>query len=203
MALVSLGRAVVVFGPPLPSAVLRLLPLVAALALAACDATNVVPAVGQAGAPEAVDSLRLVVTGAPTVSIRAVGLGGTPTLTPDTLVLNAKTTYSGFVDLGGDLDAEVQAEAESHLYTFAFDSDDATLRRTDRESQYAVENLNGGDYPLGRTFTIVTDASAAGTGRLTVRLSHFDGAPKAGADDTSGSDDLVLTVPVRYVPAAP
>ena len=167
--------------------------------LAACDATNETPDEGRAGAPESIDSMDLVLGRAAgdTVRVAVSGLGGgTPALAPDTLDLVAGVRYTGYVRLGGDVDREVRAEAESHRYVYAFSSDGLTVTPTDRESQYTSLNLNDGDYAVGRTIT-ATAAAAATEGTLTVRLLHFEGAPK-GAAAEGGTEDVAVEIPVRF-----
>ncbi|MEM6287373.1 MAG: hypothetical protein AAF845_09460 [Bacteroidota bacterium] len=171
--------------------------LAAVLTVAACDATNEVPGVGQAGPALAVDSVRVSVSGVETITVGGI-TGGSPTAS-DTLRLDAGTAYSGVVRAVDDAqDTEIQAEAESYLFTFAVAPGGATVTQTDRESVYAVENLNDGDYPLGRTFRIEVDDAASGAATLTVSLVRYDGAPKSDLTGTGGMVDFSVSVPIFF-----
>lgn len=175
----------------------RLLALCAigALFFSACDATNETPHTGEAGALEAFSGLTLKV-GAMTLTVDDLSAA-----VMDTLSLDAGKSYTGSVSLGAASDSLVQAEAESHLFAYTFDpASDVTLTATDRESQYAVQNLNGGDYALGRTFSVAVDSAATGQATLNVRLRHFDGVEKSMSDANVGQNDFSVMIPVMYVP---
>ncbi len=171
-----------------------------AVFLAACDATNVTPDEGRAGSPETIASAALVLGRAAgdTVRVSISGLdGGTPDVSPDTLTLVAGARYAGYVRLEGEAEGEIRAEAESHRYVYAFSSDALTITETDSESRYTSANLNDGDFVLGRTLTVEVSETASGTGALTLRLLHYEGAPKT-AEGTGGTEDLTVQIPVAF-----
>ena len=180
----------------------RLLALcaLAALLLPACDATRDTPSAGMAGAAETIDSVRVRLTTvgvvpAQTASFTVTGLATGPLATStDSVVVDTSRTYTGQITFADDVLAEIRAEAESHLVTFA-PTGDVTVTPTDRESQFASQNLNDGDYPLGLSFSFTTTAQE-GTFPLTVRLGHFDGAAKTSGTDTGGTADLTFTIPI-------
>ncbi len=123
---------------------------------------------------------------------------GSPVVSTDSVLVDTSATYTGRISMAEDLAAEIQAEAESHLFTFTTTSENVTLAATDRESQYAVQNLNDGDYPLGFTFSVTT-SDVDGKADVTVRLGHFDGAAKASSTDSGGTTDVSFTLPLVVV----
>lgn len=173
----------------------RLLPLVAfgALLLAACDATHMTPSTGEAGAAEAIDTVRVVIGGT-TVVVTDLD-AATPTLEPASVRLDTATTFNGQIVFGEALAAEIEDEAESHLFVYSTSSDAAVVTTTDRESLYAAQNLNDGDYPVGLAFTLRTP-NTEGPVDLTVRLNHFDGVAKTSATDAGSATDLTVTIPL-------
>ena len=176
----------------------RLLTLcaLAALLLPACDATRDTPSTGAAGDREPISSAFLTIGG---TRVSIVGLGD-PVIS-DSLRLVAGAAYTGSVELDGALDGLIRSEAESHLFAYEFGgAPSATVTLTDAESQYASQNLNDGDYPLGRTFRIEVDSAATGVGSMTLRLRHFEGVAKSVTDGSVGDDDFSVVLPVRYTP---
>lgn len=184
---------------------LRLTILVAgvSLAFAACDTVNLSDEqrVGAAGPPEdniapLTLSYRTAETGADTVRITS-----TTGMAPDTMFLAVGGTYFGTVSFDREgMFNQIRNEAESHLFAYSFSSGvpDTSLNLTDRESLYTTRDLNGGEFPLGLTFTAVVDTAAAGEATMRLRLSHFEGAPKSGANDQGGSADADVQVPVVF-----
>ena len=166
-----------------------------ALAFAACDATNTTLDEGRAGPPEAIDRVEITLTGPTTETFVVNGLAsGGPIPSAEGVDLDSLATYTGQIRFADDVDAEIRAEVESHRVEFAPSSDAIAVEITDRESLYAVQNLNDGDYPVGLRFRLTT-TNRTGPAALEVRLRHYEGAPKTSAAG-GGSVDVTVTVPL-------
>ncbi len=175
--------------------------------LAGCDATPADP-----NPQELVTQVRITFTNTidatDVVTITASdpdGDGADVTFSPASATLRAGATYSGSITLddtvnGVSLTDEIRAEAEEHLFAYAFDpSAAATVTLTDRESDYTGEDTNGGDFAVGLTFRVAVAATASGSSEMRAVLYHFDVVPKTSSTSTSDEADLDLPFPVTIV----
>ncbi len=107
--------------------------------------------------------------------------------------------------IGEDITAQVEEEAEAHLFSYAMvPSAAGSVTVTDLESDYVSTDTNGGDYAVGLRFRVAVGAAAAGSAELQVRLYHFDTNPKSSSTATSDEIDLDLALPVSVLaPVAP
>ena len=126
------------------------------------------------------------------------GLGPLP---PDpataTLALTAGMTYDGtiaFVDASDpgnpeDITTEVAAEADEHrIFYFV-------TGLTDVSVPDASLDQDGNGAPLGLSFQVVAEATAAGTGSVRVVLSHYDDEPKGDGSTQSDETDADVSFP--------
>ena len=135
------------------------------------------------------------------------GDGENFTFSPTSITLRPGATYLGAIELtdtvnNEDITEEVEAEAEEHLFRYAFSPASAgTITATDSESDYTTTDENGGDFAVGLAFRAVVATGATGTGTLDVLLYHFDDSPKTSSTDTSDEIDVDVSFPVTF--AAP
>ena len=135
------------------------------------------------------------------------GDGEGVTFSPAFISLRPGATYDGTIELRDtindeDITGEVAGEAEEHRFSYAFDPASAgSIELTDRESDYASVDDNGGDYAVGLTFRAAVAGSASGDGALNARLYHFDDTPKTSNTATSDELDVDIEFPVTF--AAP
>ena len=185
------------------------LALLGSLSLTACDSGE--PDDDGAGEEELITQVTLTLTptgGGSAVTISASdpdGDGAGITFSPATLALTPGTTYDGTIELrdtinGEDITEEVEGEAEEHLFRYTLAPASAgTVTITDAESDYTSEDENGGDFAVGLTFRVQTEAGASGTGTMNAVLYHFDEGPTATSDEI----DVDIAFPVSFAtPAA-
>lgn len=189
------------------------LALLGSLSLTACDSGE--PDDDGAGEEELITQVTLTLTptgGGSAVTISASdpdGDGAGITFSPATLALTPGTTYDGTIELrdtinGEDITEEVEGEAEEHLFRYTLAPASAgTVTITDAESDYTSEDENGGDFAVGLTFRVQTEAGASGTGTMNAVLYHFDEGPKTSSTATSDEIDVDIAFPVSFAtPAA-
>ena len=178
------------------------------LTLSACDSNE--PDEGGAGEEELVTRVVVTMTNAAVASdvvtltaTDADGDGAGLVFSPARATLRAGATYTATVALddtvnGESITGEIAAEAERHLFQYAFEPAAAgTVTLTDRESQYGANT--GTDLPVGLAFRVATAAGATGQAVLNVTLFHFDeGAVKSSATSTSDERDVDIDFPVQF-----
>ena len=133
------------------------------------------------------------------------GDGEGVTYSPASISLRPGATYSGTIELRDtvndeDITAEIEDEAEEHLFAFSLDPASAgSITLTDTESDYTTEDDNNGDFAVGLAFQIAVSANASSDGFLNARLYHFDDAPKTRNTATSDEIDVDVAFPVAFV----
>lgn len=127
------------------------------------------------------------------------GLGPLP---PDpatlTFMLTPGETYDGTVEFWDrqdpanpeDITAEVAAEADEHRVFHLLTG------LTDVSIPEGSLDQDGSGAPLGLTFQVVAEATAAGSGSLRVILSHYDDTPKGDGSQQSNETDADVSFPV-------
>lgn len=191
------------------TAVLALL-LASSLSLTACDADPVTEPNDAELITEV--TLRLTNSANPTDVLTIVasdpdGDGAGITFLPTSVALRPGVTYNGTIRLRNTIDnvdigAEIEEEAEEHLFAYAFSPTTfGAVTLSDRESEYVTVNTNGGDYAVGLRFAAVMRDGISGSGTLNARLYHFDSTPKTGNNATSDEIDIDIDFPVVVSPA--
>lgn len=184
------------------------LALLGSLSLTACDSGE---PDGSAGEEELITQVTLTLVNtadaSDTVTIAASdpdGDGAGLTFAPASVALRPGASYDGTIELRDtindeDITAEVQDEAEEHLFRYAFQPASAgTVGLIDLESRYVSTNDNGGDYAVGLVFRAEVATGASGSGTLTAVLYHFDDAPKTSSTATSDEIDVDVAFPVTF-----
>jgi hypothetical protein len=130
------------------------------------------------------------------------GDGVNITVAPDTLVLEAGTTYDGAITLTDeindeDITAEVEEESDVHQFFYSA-AGDAAGRIT---ITYAADDLDENGYPIGLAFVVSVTEGEAADGVLNVVLSHYDATPKNGTD-RSDETDIDVDFPIAITATA-
>lgn len=131
-----------------------------------------------------------------------------PVFTPESLSLEANTTYTLSLDLentlaGESINEEIEEEAGEHMFFFAWDdelfSDPEGNGNIDNRSD-AVTYLDFDDanQPLGLQ-TEWTTGEANAEGSLQIVLKHQPDIKSATSESTEGGTDLDISVPLKIM----
>lgn len=115
-----------------------------------------------------------------------------------TFMLTPGETYDGTVEFW---DRQDPANPENITVEVAEEDDEHRVFHiltglTDVSVPAGSLDLDGDGAPLGLTFQVVAEATAAGTGALQIILSHYDDTPKGDGSQQSNETDADVSFPV-------
>ncbi len=134
---------------------------------------------------------------------------GEPTIDKIELVEGTEYTLTmelanTLVDPDEDITAEIDEEAEEHMFFFAFTqnifADPTGDGNVDNRSDALNYNdLDDNDFPIGLSTTWTAGAHTESTGEFTVILKHQPDLKTASSDATVGGTDVDITFPIDIV----